>query len=83
MGVNTDYPVVVSGRISNRDKALMDKYGFTVRDAIEMYIHFRLHPSEWRRELIKQLKMELVELNLELQAKEEKLGILEKMEELL
>ena len=77
----TDYPVVVSGRISNRDKALMDKYGFTVRDAVEMYIHFRLHPSEWRKTLIKGIKMELEDLRLEVKTKEEKLKVLEKMEE--
>ena len=83
MGVTTDYPNVVSGRISDRSKAFMDKYGFTVRDAIEMYIYFRLHPGEWRKELIKQIKHELIELNLEVAANEKKLRILEQMEDYL
>ena len=81
MGVNTDYPNVVSGRISDRDKELMKKYDFTVRDAIEMYIHFRLNPKIWRKELIKKIEQEQVKLNLSLAANDERLRILKQMDD--
>ena len=77
MGVNTDYPNVVSGRISDRDKALMDKYNFTVRDAVEWFIHYRVNPSkilEFQKAL---LKKEIHDLKLDLVAKEMELEALE------
>lgn len=81
MGVNTDYPNIVSGRISDRDKALMEKYDFSVRDAVEMYIHFRTHPKVWRTELIKQTKMTIQEKKSELAALESKLNTLSQMDD--
>ena len=77
MGVHTDYPNVVSGRISDRDKALMNKYGFTVRDAVEWFIHFKVNPSnilEFQKIL---LKKEIQDLKLDLIAKEMELKALE------
>ena len=75
MGVNTDYPNVVSGRISDRSKAMMEKYGFSVRDAIDWYILYRINPAkfvEFQKEVLKKeiqlLKMDLIAKEMELKS---------------
>lgn len=78
MGVNGDFPNVVSGRISDRSKAMMEKYGFTVRDAIEWYTLYCVNPSKFVDFQKKVLKNEIQLLKMDLIAKEMELESLEK-----
>ena len=71
------FPCVVSGRITSRAKSLMDVYGFTVRDAVEWYIAYKVDPKK-REELDKaRLKKQIYDLKLDLIVAEMELESLE------
>ena len=65
---------VVTGRISNETKCLMDSYGFNVRDAINGYLKIMGSPTktlELKRELlmedITKLKWDLIAAEMKLE----------------
>ena len=78
MRTGDDFPAVVSGRVTARAEKLMDEYGFTVRDAVEWYLIYKVDPKR-RIELdktllkdeIKNLKLDLISLEMQLQSLEE------------
>lgn len=78
MRTGDDFPAVVSGRVTARAKALMDAYGFNVRDAVEWYLIYKVDQKKkvelekaLLKEEIKNLKMDLISLEMQLQSLEE------------
>ena len=74
MRTGDDFPEVVSGRVTARAKKLMNEYGFTVRDAVEWYLIYMVNPKKRielqksvLREKIKNLKIDLIAAEMELQ----------------
>ena len=75
----TEYSEIVSGRISRKSKILMDKYGFTVRDAIEWFIIAKGNSKknlEFQKTILQE---EILQLKLELISKEMELEEVEKI----
>lgn len=71
---------VVSGRVTARDKKLMKDSGYTVRDAVSLFLKIRSNPKQsllvdkhFVQERISQLKEEIESLNMDLIAEEMKL----------
>ena len=78
MRTGDDFPAVVSGRVTARAKKLMDEYGFTVRDAVEWYLIYKVDKKRrieldktLLKEKIKNLKLDLISLEMRLQSLEE------------
>ena len=78
MRTDDDFPAVVSGRVTARAKKLMDEYGFTVRDAVEWYLIYKVDQKKrieldktLLKEEIKNLKVDLISLEMQLQSLEE------------
>lgn len=78
MRTGDDFPAVVSGRVTARAKKLMDEYGFTVRDAVEWYLIYKVDrkrrielDKSLLKEEIKNLKLDLISLEMQLQSLEE------------
>lgn len=78
MRTGDDFPAVVSGRVTARAKKLMDEYGFTVRDAVEWYLIYKVDQKRrieldktLLKEEIKHLKLDLISLEMQLQSLEE------------
>lgn len=78
MRTGDDFPAVVSGRVTARAKKLMDEYGFTVRDAVEWYLIYKVDQKRrieldksLLKEEIKKLKLDLISLEMQLQSLEE------------
>lgn len=78
MRTGDDFPAVVSGRVTARAKKLMDEYEFTVRDAVEWYLIYKVDQKRrieldktLLKEEIKNLKLDLISLEMQLQSLEE------------
>ena len=70
MQTKDNYPRVVTGRVTERAYNMMKEYGFTVRDAVEWFLIYKVDQKK-RVELEKSLlKDEIYHLKLDLCAKE-------------
>ena len=77
------FPCVVSGRVTQRAKTIMEQEGFNVRDAVEWFVDFRV--SEKKRLLVDKsnLGREIKELESELKRKQDEYDlVVNKLEEL-
>ena len=74
----TEYTEVVSGRVSKITKTLMQKYGFTVRDAVEWFIISKCNSNKNYEYQKLVLEEEIYNLKLDLICKEMELTELKK-----
>ena len=71
------YDEVISGRVTAEDKYLMKKYNVNVRDAIRWYLAHRISDDERKKFKINKLKEEIRNLKMDLLAAEMELEALE------